>query len=64
MIACPACGGRLAPHSTDTLESGEFRRRFRCTCCKRFRTAYSHDGEVWRWDQRPIGRPVKDFTFA
>ena len=64
MIACPACGGRLAPHSKDTLETGEIRRRFRCTCCLKFRNAYSLDGEVWRWDKRPVGRPIKDFSFA
>lgn len=64
MISCPHCGGRLAPHSIEKLKSGEWKRRFRCTCCQRFRSAYSHDGESWKWDSRPATRPFKEFAIA
>lgn len=45
----------------DYLKSGEMVRRFRCTCCKRWRSAYSvDDGKTYRWDNPVNGRASRN----
>lgn len=66
MITCPYCEGKMHPHDIrHQKRTGEIKRRFKCTCCSRIRSAYSADGgETWKWDKRPSSTAWLDLKFA
>lgn len=64
MIYSACCNAEMRINARNIIKTtGEHHWRFRCTCCGATRSAYSKDGEVWKWEQRN-GRPVRDLDMV
>lgn len=62
-MICQACGGALHSIGIIRLKTGELKRRYRCIACTHIYSAYSsNDGETWRFENRPSGRPMVALT--